>query len=39
VGLTAFSVGCFLIHLWLGLMIAGLCLVLLGVATSKNFTG
>ncbi|HVQ84632.1 MAG TPA: hypothetical protein VMS84_07635 [Mycobacterium sp.] len=29
----------FLITAWLGTLIAGLCLVLLGVATSRNFSG
>jgi len=39
VGLAAFSAGFWLLHVWLGLVVTGLCLVLFGVATSNLFTG
>jgi hypothetical protein len=38
VGLVAFSAGFFLLHIWLGLIVMGVCLVALGVATSDRFT-
>lgn len=37
VGVTSLSVGFFLIHIWCGLIIAGICLVALGVLTSRKF--
>jgi hypothetical protein len=39
IGLTLFSAGFWLIHVWLGLIVAGLCLILLGVATSNQLGG
>jgi hypothetical protein len=39
IGLTAFSAGFWLIHVWLGLIVGGLCLVLYGVATSNQIPG
>jgi hypothetical protein len=39
VGMAAFSAGFWLIHAWLGLIVAGLCLILLGVATSNQLGG
>jgi hypothetical protein len=38
VGLLLFSAGFWLVHVWLGLIVTGLCLVVLGVATSDQFT-
>jgi len=38
VGLAAFSAGFFMLYVWLGLIVTGVCLVALGVATSDRFT-
>lgn len=37
VGLIAFSAGFWVLHIWLGLIVTGLCLVVFGVATSNQF--
>ena len=38
VGLVLFSAGFWALHLWLGLIVTGICLVLFGVATSNQFS-
>ena len=37
-GMTAMSLGFFMLYDWLGLIVMGLCLIVLGVATSGAFT-
>jgi len=37
VGMVALAAGGFLIHVWLGLFIAGICLIVIGVLTSRRF--
>lgn len=39
VGMMAFSAGFWVLHVWLGLIVTGLCFIALGVATSDRFAG
>jgi hypothetical protein len=38
IGLAVFSAGFWVLHIWLGLIVTGLCLIVFGVASSNQFT-